>query len=133
MGGTSFNEGRVEVRVKCNSNWGTVCDDYWGTTDALIACRQLGYKSDEATAYGRAKFGQGDSTSPILLDDLRCNGTESSLFNCRNNGIGTHDCSHSEDAGVLCSTWLCNYYAYAKQNTYRRVQKTVRAIRNNSK
>lgn len=43
MGGTSFLEGRVEL---CENNaWGTVCDNSFGTVDANVACRHLGYSS----------------------------------------------------------------------------------------
>lgn len=47
VGGTSSNEGRVEVCY--NNAFVPVCDDRWNIEEAqLIACRQLGFHD----AYG---------------------------------------------------------------------------------
>ena len=41
----------------------------------------------------------------ILLDDMECTGMESNIFNCFGE-TKKHDCSHSEDAGVVCEGLL---------------------------
>ena len=98
VGGNTILEGRVEVYH--NGQWGTVCDDLWDNTDAAVACRQLGHSGGAARQGPTFGYGSG----PIWLDNLECTGTESQLIECPYDSI-TSDCSHREDAGVVCTAY----------------------------
>ena len=97
-GGTQFG-GRLEIY--CNNEWGTVCGDGWGSFDATVACRQMGFVDVGDSASSR--FGSGASSQSILLDDVACNGSESLLIDCSHAGIGNENCGHGEDVGIICT------------------------------
>lgn len=44
----------------------------------------------------------GEGVGLILLDDVHCEGTETSLLDCRHGIWGRTDCSHGEDVAVRC-------------------------------
>ena len=108
VGGSDDAEGRVEIYH--DGVWGTVCDDYWSKHDAELVCRQLGHEGAE-NVLARASFGEG--RGPIWMDDLRCTAAQAAsagaqsatrLGDCAFPGWGVHNCSHGEDAGVVCET-----------------------------
>ncbi|NXN06988.1 C163A protein, partial [Indicator maculatus] len=98
VGGEHRCSGRVEVWLQ--GSWGTVCDDSWDRQDAEVACRQLGC-GPAVSALGEAAFGEG--TGPIWLEQVECQGTESSLQDCWARPGDSGVCRHKEDAGVKCS------------------------------
>merc|ERR1711957_959198 len=90
-------QGRIEVFHA--GSWGTVCDDGWTNEDAQVVCRQLGFDDSTATANSQAQYGAGSGS--IHYDDVACTGSEDSLASCPALQ-GSHNCAHSEDAGVDC-------------------------------
>ncbi|XP_028250764.1 lysyl oxidase homolog 3B isoform X3 [Parambassis ranga] len=91
------NEGRVELFYK--GEWGTICDDDFSIANAHVLCRQLGFVSATGWTHS-AKYGKGQGK--IWLDNVLCNGGEKSIEFCKSRGWGNSDCTHDEDAGVVC-------------------------------
>ncbi|XP_030626524.1 lysyl oxidase homolog 3B isoform X2 [Chanos chanos] len=91
------NEGRIEVFYK--GEWGTICDDDFSLSNAHVLCRQLGFVSATGWTHS-AKYGKG--TGKIWLDNMQCSGSEKSVSACKSRGWGNSDCTHDEDAGVIC-------------------------------
>jgi len=94
--GEKENEGRVAVYHA--GEWGTICDDWWDSSETEVVCRQLGYSGGEAIRKG----GFGPGVGPIHLDTIDCDGHEEHLGLCWHAPWGVTDCSHKEDAGVIC-------------------------------
>ncbi|XP_043738361.1 antigen WC1.1-like isoform X1 [Cervus elaphus] len=93
--------GRVEILDQ--GSWGTICDYRWDLNDARVVCRQLGCE-EALDATVSSSFGAG--SGPIWLDNVRCTGKESHVWNCPSRGWGKHYCDHSQDAGVICSGFV---------------------------
>lgn len=87
------------VLVDFLGKWGTVCDDSWGDSDALVACRMLGYR--QGTAIQSAAL--SDSTKKIWLDRVECNGNEINIADCIHYPWGTTTCSRGQEARAQCS------------------------------
>uniref|UniRef100_A0A3B5QL63 Soluble scavenger receptor cysteine-rich domain-containing protein SSC5D n=1 Tax=Xiphophorus maculatus TaxID=8083 RepID=A0A3B5QL63_XIPMA len=96
--GPSRCAGRVEIYH--DDVWGTVCDDHWSIANAEVVCRELNC-GIVMEAKKSAFFGEG--THEIWLDDVQCNGKETSITKCQHKPFGINNCGHSEDAGVVCS------------------------------
>lgn len=80
----------------------------------------MGLYAGRAQQRNYAYYGENPSL-PILMDDIGCTGSETSLQECTFSG--NHNCRHSEDAGVECRPWSSTapYHSYNPSyggNTY---------------
>ena len=107
--GLFSSDGRLEIYH--DSEWGSVCDDWFDRNDANVACRQLGYSGDTGVLLLNS-LGPGR----MCLDNLHCAGTESNLLDCpagsgpsdtdehqpARDRIGIHNCGVFEAVHIAC-------------------------------
>ena len=100
VNGAGANEGRVEIFL--SGQWGTVCDNDWDLADATVVCHQLGYlRAVEAPRSAFFETGSG----PSWYGAVYCTGAERNLTECNSNNYNFGSaCSHSRDAGVVCTS-----------------------------
>ncbi|XP_021363571.1 scavenger receptor cysteine-rich domain superfamily protein-like, partial [Mizuhopecten yessoensis] len=94
-GGPEPNIGRVEVYH--SGSWGTICGLHdWDDRDASVTCKMLGYSDGRALSAAYVV-----PNEPIWMNNVQCDGTESSLADCPFDGWGNVD-SCSYQAQVTC-------------------------------
>ena len=99
--GPSILQGIGRVEVFYNGSWGTICDNDWDIKDARVVCRELGHlNAVKALKGGQVPSGSGK----IWLEGVGCSGEEQNLSSCSPQNWGVHNCNHSNDAGVECTS-----------------------------
>ncbi|RXM33777.1 Potassium voltage-gated channel subfamily D member 1 [Acipenser ruthenus] len=99
-GGAHSCVGRLEVYH--SNEWGIVCARKPNEATAKVVCRQLRCGNVEEMNVGFS-FGQ-DPPHKVWLDDVSCNGSESSLFQCSSVNWGVHECNLKTDHfNINCS------------------------------
>ena len=54
-----------------------------------------------------SRYGAGSGR--ILLDNVRCTGTETDIASCQHDGWNNHSCTHNEDVSITCFTGIITH------------------------
>jgi len=106
-GQCAMTAGAVLMLLSSASSWDMhtleVNTYFWMKMQAQLTAK-FPHTCAAGIAYSNAHFGTG--TGPISLDDVRCTSSASQLLECPSRPILSHNCQHSDDAGVGCEGWL---------------------------
>ncbi|XP_011499966.1 PREDICTED: uncharacterized protein LOC105363863 [Ceratosolen solmsi marchali] len=101
-GANSSHEGRVEIKIL--DKWGQVCDDSFDMIDATVICRELGYSLGALEVRPGGFYGNLNPPEAFMVDQLKCQGNETTIRECDFEGWGKHNCEPEEAVGVICKT-----------------------------
>lgn len=133
---TSAGRGGLVV-VEYRGVNGTICDDRFDLADGDVICRMLGFSHALETrgAFNFFDYSRGFFQGPIWIDDLTCNGHETSIIDCSFPGWGINDCSHYEDVSLICAsvcifahTCVCVCACCLCEHTHVQHQHTTRTL-----
>ena len=88
------------MQVFYNKTWGWVCADQWDKQDADVACRMMDFQGSLSLFTVKEK--SKETNFPVWLNNMQCNGDESSLFLCVHEGYRAHSCAAKRKAGAIC-------------------------------
>ncbi|GMH89491.1 hypothetical protein TL16_g11473 [Triparma laevis f. inornata] len=94
--------GRIEVQPSGETAWGTIANNDWDDTDALIACREIGNELGYLTVSGTALSYDPtpDGSGEVWWNEIGCSGNEETLESCpKQTPTST---SHANDIGITC-------------------------------
>ena len=100
VGGPNAHEGHAEIYLL--GHWVAACFQYWDLVDATMVCRQLGYPAALTIQNNAAQTFFGGENKYLWLQDLRCNGNESSIIQCSHGMTSLYSCPYNRDS-VICS------------------------------
>ncbi|KXZ52991.1 hypothetical protein GPECTOR_8g361 [Gonium pectorale] len=101
--GRNAPAGSGTLEIWYNGAWGTIhSDQRWLWTNAVVACRQLGWSTGSAVSLGF--LGGGSESQVVWLGGVSCSGAERRLIDCTNGGLyARSSASRMYDVGVICS------------------------------
>lgn len=102
--------GIVEARV--NGLWGRICLENFAEKEANVTCRMMGYQG------GVPYIHVTRDNRPVVISNLRCSGTENSIFDCQHElWADPNVCPKTDyEAGVICYNNTGNYVFAAEVN-----------------
>jgi len=92
---------RGYLEVYHNGRWGAICSDGWNDEDSYVACGNLGYPDFKREEWRKPVF-KYKAFPYYWLSRMRCNGLESTLFECDHTGWGPHKCSKKTPVYLEC-------------------------------
>ena len=81
------------------NQWGYVCDDGWDRIASEVVCKQLG--QDRLISF-ETGVEVNNLLYPFLIDDVECNGNESTIFECTH--TLKHNCASGEHVSITCGS-----------------------------